>query len=90
MACRSSVSAKNLEFRLALITDNDAVARIHRKVNLDSPSALQLEVEVSIHDHNPPGERALYGLTPTDIRHLAYAGTGANRQSDKQTGWPED
>ena len=69
---------------------NDALARIHRKVNLDSPSALQLEVEVSIHDHNPPGERALYGLTPTDIRHLAYAGTGANRQSDKQTGWPED
>ena len=63
-------------YRLALITDNDALARTPRKVNLDSPSALQLGVEFSIHDYIPTGERTLYGLT------YGYQKSGTRRQ------WP--
>ena len=71
-------------------SDNDALARIPRKLNLDSPSALQLGVKFSIPDYIPTGERALYGLSPTDIRHLAYAGSHGGKPSVRQSGWPED
>ena len=52
------------------------------KVKLGSSSVLPLEVELVIHDHIQTMERALYGLTPTDVRCLAYdvaVATGTNR-----------
>ena len=70
----------------------DALVATPGKVRLGSSSALPPEVELVIHDHIQTMERALYGLTPTDVRRLAYdvaVTTGTNypfNQTNKLAG----
>ena len=62
----------------------DALVATPGKVKLGSSSALP-------HRHIQTMERAFYGLTPTDVKRLAYdvaVATGTNPLSTKQTSWP--
>ena len=70
----------------------DALVATPGNVRLGSSSALPPEVELVIRDHSKTTGRALYGLTPTDVRRLAYdvaVATGTNHpfnQTNKLAG----
>ena len=65
----------------------DALVASPGKVRLGSSSVLPPDVELVIHDHIQTMERALNGLTPTDVRRLACGGANHSfNQTNKLAG----
>ena len=86
MACRSPVSAKHLEFRLALITDNPCTHISKGEFRFPVDAAVGGWIFYS-RPHPDRWENLVWSnLRVSDIWHTPAVATGADRQSDNQDG----